>query len=174
MDSEWFPLRVTYNREMKMKAEFEALNIECFVPMHYKEEMIGERRVRKLAPSIHNLIFVHISEAGMKELRNSHIHWPIRYIMNPETRRPLIVPDEQMQSFMTVAGHYEQDIVYLDVDTSLLKKGSKVRVMSGDFKGAIGTFLRVMCDLRVVVSIPGVAAVATAFVHPSQIEIIEE
>jgi len=32
----WFPMRVTYQREMKVKAELDRLGIECFVPMRYR------------------------------------------------------------------------------------------------------------------------------------------
>ena len=32
----WFPMRVTYQREMKVKAELDRLEIENFVPMRYK------------------------------------------------------------------------------------------------------------------------------------------
>ena len=32
----WFPMRVTYSREMKVKGELDRLGIECFVPMTYK------------------------------------------------------------------------------------------------------------------------------------------
>ena len=31
----WFPMRVTYSREMKVKGELERLEIENFVPMKY-------------------------------------------------------------------------------------------------------------------------------------------
>ena len=37
----WFPMRVTYQREMKVKAELDRLGIECFIPMKYR---IAERR----------------------------------------------------------------------------------------------------------------------------------
>ena len=32
----WFPMRVTYQREMKVKAELDRLGIENFAPMRYK------------------------------------------------------------------------------------------------------------------------------------------
>ena len=32
----WFPMRVTYQREMKVKAELDRLGIENFVPMRYR------------------------------------------------------------------------------------------------------------------------------------------
>ena len=55
----------------------------------------------------------------------------------------------------------------------MLKKGDKVRITGGIFSGVEGVFVRVKGDRRVVVSIQGIMAVATAFIHPSLIEKIE-
>lgn len=55
----------------------------------------------------------------------------------------------------------------------MLKKGDKVRVLGGIFEGAEGTLKRIKGDRRVVVSIPGVIAVATANIHASLLEKIE-
>ena len=41
------------------------------------------------------------------------------------------------------------------------------------FEGCEGVFMRLKGDRRVVVSIPGVVAVATAFIHPSLIQKLE-
>ena len=32
----WFPMRVTYSRELKVKAELDRLKIENFIPMTYQ------------------------------------------------------------------------------------------------------------------------------------------
>ena len=32
----WFPMRVTYNRELKVKAALDQLGIENFLPMRYE------------------------------------------------------------------------------------------------------------------------------------------
>ena len=95
---------------------------------------------------------------------------PIRYIMDRETRRPLVVPDRQMHSFIAVAGAYDEQIVYLDPSIVSLREGDRVRIVGGVFSGVEGIFIRIKGDRRVVVSIEGVMAVATAFVHPSLIE----
>ena len=50
------------------------------------------------------------------------------------------------------------------------RKGERVRVTGGIFEGVEGEFIRVKNDRRVVVSIRGVMAVATTFIHPSLIE----
>lgn len=52
-------------------------------------------------------------------------------------------------------------------------KGTKVRITGGVFEGAVGEFVRLRHDRRVVVNIEGVMAVATTFIHSSLIEPIE-
>ena len=58
----WVPMRVTYQREMKVKAELDRLGIENFVPMRYKvveSQNDGDMELRRvLVPGISNLIFV--------------------------------------------------------------------------------------------------------------------
>lgn len=45
-----------------------------------------------------------------------------------------------------------------------------MRVTGGIFAGVEGEFIRVKNDRRVMVSIQGVMAVATTYIHPSLIE----
>ena len=165
----WYAIRVTYNREMKVKADLDARGMENFVPMQYKYYELNGRLAKRLVPSIHNLIFIHCEAQEMKEFKQT-TSLPIRYIMNREKRIPLVVPDRQMESFIAVAGHHEEEIVYLDPAELNLTKGDRVRVLAGPFAGAEGVFVRVKGDRRVVVTIEGVVAVATTFVHPSLIE----
>ena len=61
-------------------------------------------------------------------------------------------------------------IVYLDPTIVSLREGDRVRIVGGVFSGVEGIFIRIKGDRRVVVSIEGIMAVATAFVHPSLIE----
>ena len=65
---------------------------------------------------------------------------PIRYIMDRETRRPLVVPDRQMHSFIAVAGAYDEQIVYLDPTIVSLREGDRVRIVGGVFSGVEGIF----------------------------------
>ena len=55
---QWFAIRVTYSREMALKEYLDRCRMESFIPMSYKEVIKGERKVRKLVPVIHNLVFV--------------------------------------------------------------------------------------------------------------------
>lgn len=172
-DKYWYAIRVTYNREMIVKRDLDAKHIECFLPLKYVVEMRGERKIKVLRPAINNLIFIFATAEQMKEYKETSA-LPIRYIMNHETHKPLVVPTKQMQDFIAVAGTLNEQVLYLEPDLSSFTKGDRVRVTGGIFEGAEGHFLRIRGDRRVVVCIPGVAAVATAFIHPSLVEKISQ
>lgn len=169
----WFAIRVTYNREMKVKRELDSIHIENFLPMKYRIIVRGEKKIKELVPAIHNLIFVYITPEDLKSYKATTA-LPIRYIMNRETREPIVIPEQQMQNFIAVAGNPTEQIVYLDPDVSNFKKGDKVKIIGGVFEGAEGYFIRIKGDRRVVVCINGIAAVATAFIHPSLVKKIDE
>ena len=95
---------------------------------------------------------------------------PIRFIMNREHCRPVVIPDVQMRSFILVAGSHDEPILYMEAAELNLVKGQKVRITDGVFKGVIGEFVRIRHDRRVVVNIEGVMAVATTFIPPSLVE----
>ena len=61
-------------------------------------------------------------------------------------------------------------MVYLEPSAVAFRKGQRVRVTGGIFAGVEGEFIRVKNDRRVMVSIQGVMAVATTYIHPSLIE----
>lgn len=170
----WYPLRVTYARELKVKEYLDSHTIENFIPMHYKEKEQGEGVVRQLVPVIHNLIFVRVCKDELERLKSeSPISALVRYMMNPNTRLPIVVPDKQMQDFIAVAGTVEEQVMYLSPAEVEMKKGDRVRVIGGIWKGVEGKFIRVKRGLRVVVEIKGVMAVATASLHPSLVQKIE-
>ncbi|MBO5540180.1 MAG: UpxY family transcription antiterminator [Muribaculaceae bacterium] len=171
----WYAIRVTYNREMKVKAELDELKIRSFVPMQYKAQVRDGRLVKRLVPSVHNLIFIYISPSGMRHYKET-TSLPIRYIMRREPngrRTPVIVPQDQMESFIAVAGTYDEQLVYLSPNPGDFSQGDRVRILGGPFEGTEGIFVRVKGDRRVVVSIEGVVAVATTYIHPSLLEKIE-
>ena len=143
--------------------------------MHYEYIKHADRKIRKLVPVVHNLVFVHSSFVCMDLIKRSvGSSLSVRYIMDRETQRPLTVPDSQMRSFIAVSGNYEEQIVYLDPIATALQKGDRVRVTGGIFEGVEGVIIRVKGDRRVSVCIQGVMAVATAYIHPSLIERIPD
>ena len=169
----WYAIRVTYNRELKVKADLDARGITNFVPMQYRREERHGVMVKRLVPSIHNLIFIYITPSDMREYKMS-TELPIRYIMNRETRKPITVPTQEMENFIKVAGTYEEKLVYLNPNPGDFSQGERVRIIGGMFAGAEGIFVRFKGDRRVVINVEGIVAVATTFIHPSMIEKITD
>ena len=167
----WYAVRVTYSRELALKEYLDGECIENFIPMHYEYIVKNERRVRKLVPAVHNLVFIRSSRERIDRIKDEMgMTLPIRYIMDRESRQPIVVPTSQMRSFMAVAGSYDQQLVYLEPSAVAFRKGQRVRVTGGIFAGVEGEFIRVKNDRRVMVAIQGVMAVATTYIHPSLIE----
>ena len=169
----WYAIRVTYNRELKVKEDLDARGITCFVPMQYRREERNGQMVKRLVPSVHNLIFIHLTPSEMTDYKRSTA-LPIRYIMNRETHEPITVPTQEMENFIRVAGTYEEKLIYLNPNPEDFAQGERVRIIGGQFAGAEGIFVRIKRDRRVLVSVPGLVAVATTYVHPSMIEKITD
>ena len=165
----WFPMRVTYQREMKVKAQLDRLEIENFVPMTYKlVDADTDRPHRELVPAINNLIFVRSSQERISRLKTSdEVLEPLRYMMDHTAQKEhtiMTVPDGKMQNFMRVASRTDDSVMFLDEETIVGKEGKRVEIMGGAFEGVKGVIRRVKRCKRVVVEIEGVASVAIAFV----------
>ena len=169
----WFPMRVTYRREMKVKAELDRLGIENFVPMRYKvveSQNGGDTELRRvLVPAISNLIFVRSTQERMSELkRRNEVLEPLRYMMDytaSQEHAIMTVADREMENFMRVASRTDDSVMFLDNETVIGKEGKRVEIMGGAFEGVTGVIRRVKRCKRVIVEIEGVASVAIAYVR---------
>lgn len=168
----WYPMRVTYGREEKIKDALDALEVRNFLPMQRLRGWVDEDGVphQNIVPAIRNLIFVNASQQRITELKmyNKDCQ-PLRYMTNPfphdDNDYLLTVPDRQMENFIKVATVQDDRLLYLDPNADFLRKpGQKVRITDGDFKDAEGVIKRIKNNKRVVVEIQGVAALAITFV----------
>ena len=79
---QWFPMRVTYNRELKVKEHLDTINVENFIPLHYEIVGKGNDRKRKLVPAVHNLIFIRSTKQQLTNLKQSVKELePLRFIV---------------------------------------------------------------------------------------------
>jgi transcription antitermination factor NusG len=127
----WYAIRVTYHRELKVKEDLDARGITSFVPMQYRREERNGVMVKRLVPSVHNLIFIHTTPSEMVEYKKT-TNLPIRYIMNRETHKPVTVPTHEMENFIRVAGTYDEKLIYLNPDPGDFTKGERVRIVRLD------------------------------------------
>ena len=191
----WFPMRVTYQREMKVKAELDRLGIECFVPMRYRivesrnqgttelqrgtnTNLTNDTNLRReLVPAINNLIFVRLTQERISELKMSNeVLEPLRYMMDRTASREhviMTVGDREMENFMRVASRTDDSVMFLDEETVVGKEGKRVEIMGGAFEGVMGVIRRIKRCKRVVVELEGIASVAIAFVPVGLLKEIE-
>ena len=174
----WFPMRVTYQREMKVKAELDRLGIECFVPMTYKVvDADTDNPHHKLVPAIRNLIFVRSTQESISHLKSANeVLEPLRYMIDntaEEAHTIMTIPDRQMENFMRVASRTDDSVMFLNDDSVVGKEGKHVMITGGTFEGVTGVIRRVKRCKRVVVEIEGVASVAIVFVPAVMLKEIE-
>lgn len=175
---EWYAMRVTYSRELKVQAVLQQLGIESFVPMRRGVTHGKEGPHYGLVPAIHNLIFVHSTQSRLTELKQGREELTsLRYMMKPSLENHdkhdiIIVDDAAMENFMRVASVNDDRVMFLDCcDNSYV--GQRVRVMDGYFAGVEGIVRRIKKNKRVVVNIEGCASVAIAYVPKQSLMIIE-
>ena len=173
----WFPMRVTYHRELKIKSILDDQGIENFLPMHFElvETKTGGKK-SVLTPAIHNLLFVHSTQERLTELKMTREKLsPMRYIMKRSSDNQseiLTVPDQQMENFMRVASVQDDRVMFLDNNDFIKKVGQRVKVIDGCFSGVEGVIKRINRNKHVVVQLEGLAAVAIAFVPASHLSLL--
>ena len=88
---------------------------------------------------------------------------------------PIIVPERQMQQFISVSETLDNKLLYLAPDEINLEKGTPVRVIGGAFDAVEGTFVKVdrSRKKRVVVYLQGIAAVMIADVTDGYLKVLE-
>lgn len=173
----WYVLRVTYQREITASKALEELQIEHYVPT-IRTRIRNEKGVSigwKTEPLVHNYIFIHDSYENILKLKQGKLDY-LRFIMGKGKDGLLseaqFVPDKQMADFMKVVRTTGSKPVDPNID---LRKGDKVRILTGPFEGVEGVYVRMpnRHEKRVVIKIEGVAAVATVALNASDVEKLE-
>ena len=173
----WYVLRVTYQREIAASKALEELQIEHYVPT-IRTRIRNEKGVSigwKTEPLIHNYIFIRDSYENILTLKQTKLDY-LRFIMGKDAKgvlsEPQYVPDKQMADFIKVVRTMGSKPVNPDID---LRKGDKVRILTGPFEGVEGIYVRMpnRHEKRVVIKIEGIAAVATVALNASDVEKIE-
>ncbi len=176
----WYPMRVTYGREVKVKEALDTLGIENFLPMHYELVDPGDGNKRRmLVPAIHNLIFIHDSREDITLLKTTRREFqPLRYITKHFAESVadniLTVPETQMRNFMRVASVQDDSVIFLDNSDYLSKVGRRVLITEGYFAGVEGIIKRIKKNKHVVVQLEGLAAVAVTYVPASCLRTLDE
>lgn len=168
----WFPMRVTYNREIKVKESLDNLGIENFMPVKQQFTIHNGHKKLETIPAIHNLLFIHSSREILTGLKMTEEEFsPLRYMMSrpldkKTTPEIITIPDRAMDNFIRVASLSDEQVIYLDYNRVADKIGKRVVITDGPFAGIEGVVMRIDNNKRVVIKLENVTAVALAFVPP--------
>lgn len=169
----WYVLRATYSRELKVCEELGKMGIRTFVPMMWRKKVVDGKSEKRLVPAVGSMCFVYWTKEGIDGyIRGFGGNSPVHYYWDRIDGRPLTVPDRAMEDFIAVASTADEDLIYMTEINDRLREGEKVKVKTGPFKGVHGTVVRIRKSRRIMVEIPGMLAVASAYVPLKDLEII--
>lgn len=167
----WFPMRVTYQREQKVKAALDKIGVENFLPMKTVLSEQGGHRHFETIPAVNNLIFVHSVRDYVTQIKNEYEDLrALRYIMtrplDGSRPQPIAISDQEMEDFIRVASHTDDSVMHIDLSDIEGKTGRPVLITQGEFAGVKGYLKRIHQNKRVVVQLQDLAAVAITFTPP--------
>lgn len=177
-NKQWFVLRVTYGRIIKAKAFVEAKELECYVPMRYKEvRKQGKKRIIT-EPLLSSFLFVHATAEQVETLlyeikvSTNEIRKLLSYYFDhtsqrqdyPDRNPPLTICDEAMKNFIRLTSIKNPHIIPVTTEIIQFKLGDMVIVTEGEFKDIQGRVARIAGQQRVVVEILEECFVATAYI----------
>lgn len=169
----WYALKVFYNRVVYMKSLQDMEGIETYVPMHTVEDYGKGRLTYEEKQLIPSLMFVRCTESWLQELKRNH-PGDFMFYTEAESRRPGVIPDAEMRSFILVtSADAGRNVKYFGADAPEYHTGDRVRVIDGIYKGAEGYIKRIKKDRKLIVSVTGVAVVAVSYIHPDFLEKID-
>lgn len=170
----WFVMRAYKNEKMaEDRLKDKEYGLEYFIPKHYAVKTYHGVKSTRLVPVIPSLVFVHASHSQITEFKKRYNFLQFAMWKKSTGMEYITVPDDQMDSFIKVASHYEEDTVYYKPEEIDLEKGTRVCIHGGKFDNVKGVFMRVKGkrNRRVVVLLEGVMAIS-AEVHPDLIEVL--
>ncbi len=159
----WYALKVFYNRVAKIETLLKGRDIESYIPMKSVEQVVAGHKVRRRKPAISSLMFMRCSEAEASDLQKT-LMGEVMVYRNRGERQPTAIPDNEMQMFIRVTSIDELGMEYLGESGEEWTTGDRVRVTGGIFQGAEGYIKRIKGNHRLVVAIEGIIAVATSYI----------
>lgn len=149
----WYAAKVFFNKTAPIVSFLQSVSVHFYLP----------------SDIIPSLLFIYSTPDFILDFQ-SKFYERLWIYSGRITRQPSTIPDREMQLFIFVTSAGKKGLIYLGDDRPEYHVGDRVRVTSGPFKGAEGHIKRIKKDRRLIITIPGIAAVATTFIHPSLLE----
>lgn len=183
-DAKWYLMRAAYGQELKAVEYLQGQDgiDEVFCPQWMQERTFGGKRKKVLVSLLPNMLFVRSTNRVLRNFVGvppltffHHYYQPYKDEQGRKVergRKPMIIPDRQMEMFRRWYDAKVEDKIYLN-DTFHFKKDDLVRVTEGDFEGFTGHVVRLKGQTRVGVNIDGVGFISTTYIPKHCLEKVE-
>lgn len=195
----WYALKIFFNKVFAIEEMMALKGIETYIPVA-RQAVTGEEYLRmrtamkkdgltdiedrryifenphiyRRVPLIKSLMFLRCLDTDIKKIRYDIGEKGFVYL-RADGKGPAVIPEREMTIFRLVADSDQTGLTFFQDDPMThFKEGVRVRVKEGPLKGAEGYIKRIKKDRRLLVSIEGVIAVATAFIPPENLEPVPE
>lgn len=162
----WYAFKVFFNRVFEIEDYLKQQGIDSYIPCETViviQKNGTKKKVRR--PVISSLLFFYSTEQQASDLQ-LQLNGRVMLYTKREglTKKPILIPDKEMDIFMLVTSSGEKGLEYFGDDNAKFHRGEHVRVIDGTFKGAEGYICRIKGNHRLIVAIQGVCAVATSYI----------
>ena len=173
----WYALRTSYGRERKAYEYIVGKGGTAFYPTVKVVKEVGGRPRAVEVSRIPNVFFAYGTEEEIRKfvfdnVNLSYLRFYYTYfrVGVQKVRRPLVVPDGQIESLRIICAPDAGDVVMVPDSVTKFKAGKMVRIVEGQFAGVVGRVARFQGQQRVAVVIEGLLTVATAYVPSAFLE----
>ena len=168
---QWYVLRVSYGRAEKANELLKAKGIETHLPLHTIYKEVNGKRKKQRIPILPNFLFAKTTLSVLQSFLKSspELSFITFYYdhFNKKTdgkNPPLVVPKESMDNFIKLTSIDNEHILLIDEVNGTYKQGDYVRIIDGQFKGIEGRVTKITGQKRVIVELPGICSIATAYI----------
>lgn len=179
-NSHWYVLRTTYGREKKAYDFIISKGGTAFYPTFTTIKLINGKRKAVEESCLPNILFAYGTEEKIKSFVYDNVNLPfLRFYYrhfhfgNKIEKKPLIIPDNQIESFRIICKANADDIIISADEVQKFQKGQAVRIVEGKFRGVYGVVARYQGQQRVGIVIEGLLTAITAYVPSAFIEPIK-
>jgi hypothetical protein len=177
----WYALRTTYSREKQAYDYITTHGGTAYLPTLKVHKEVDGKHVAQLESRIPNILFAHGTLKEVQHFVYDNKNLPyLRFYYSQErfdgklVRRPLIVPERQMESLRIICAVDDGNIALVPQNDTHFAKGQLVRIIQGRFAGVTGRVARYQGQQRVAVIIEGLIAIATAYIPTAFLEPIDD
>ncbi len=141
----WLVIQTFWKREKEVSTFLREKGVDHFIPMTYKERLVGsqEKPKRMLVPVIHNYVFLE-KTMTVREISSmmGQSDIPMRLFKNKGSDAPCEISNQDMFEFRMLCDPAYSDHVIVKEGEDDVEIGKEVVIMHGQFAGIHGRLVR--------------------------------